>query len=225
RAVHLLPADRDQAVLSGFERGVHGVAHDVDQELLELVGIRRDPGVLGAGDPHRQAVLQLRDAPDERPHLHLPCLRFRQAGELRVRAQKTAEGARATFCYARIEPDARRIVYSNAGHNRPLVLRADGSVEELSEGGMVLGIFPDNQYEQAEISLGPGERVLFYTDGITEARNSEGEEYGEQRLTSAALAVRGASVEAIKQAVIADVTVFSSGKFDDDATLIVVGIS
>jgi len=143
----------------------------------------------------------------------------------RLLCRNMASGRFATFCYARIEPDARRIVYSNAGHNRPLVLRADGSVEELSEGGMVLGVFPDNQYEQAEIPLGPGERVLFYTDGITEARNSEGEEYGERRLTSAALAVRGASVEAIKQAVIADVTVFSSGKFDDDATLIVVGIA
>lgn len=143
----------------------------------------------------------------------------------RLLCRNMASGRFATFCYARIEPAAKRIVYSNAGHNPPLVLRANGSSEPLSEGGMVLGVFPDNHYEQGEIALVPGERVLFYTDGITEARSPEGEEYGEERLAASALAVRGASAEAIKQAVLADVNLFTGGKFEDDATLIVVGIS
>ena len=135
-----------------------------------------------------------------------------------------ASGRFATFCYARIEPAAGRIVYSNAGHNPPLVLRADGTVEPLTEGGMVLGVFPDNQYEQAEIALNRGDRLLFYTDGITEARNPEGDEYGEDRLAAAGAAVASASADAIKHAVLADVNVFTGGKFEDDATLIVVGI-
>ena len=143
----------------------------------------------------------------------------------RLLCRNMASGRFATFCYARIEPAARRIVYSNAGHNPPFVLRADGRVEQLSEGGMVLGVFPDNAYEQAEIALGPGERVLFYTDGITEARNPEGEEYAEERLAATALSVRAASADAIKQAVLADVNAFTGGRFEDDATLIVVGLS
>jgi sigma-B regulation protein RsbU (phosphoserine phosphatase) len=143
----------------------------------------------------------------------------------RLLCRNMASGRFATFCYARIEPAARRIVYSNAGHNPPLLIRPDGSIEKLSEGGMVLGVFPDNQYDQAEIVLAPGDRVLFYTDGITEARNPHNDEYGEDRLAGAALTVRSSSADAIKDVLLADVCAFNGGKYEDDATLIVVGIS
>jgi len=143
----------------------------------------------------------------------------------RLLCRNMASGRFATFCYARIEPLARRIVYSNAGHNPPLLIRPGGAVAQLSEGGMVLGVFPENQYEQAEVPLGPGDRLLFYTDGITEARNPDGDEYGEDRLASAAQKVRGSSAEIIKDAVLSDVNAFTTGKFEDDATLIVVGVS
>ena len=83
-----------------------------------------------------------------------------------------ASGRFATFCYARIEPDRGQVAYSNAGHNPPLLVRADGTVATLSQGGMVLGIFPDNVYEQAVIAVAPGDRLVFYTDGITEARDA-----------------------------------------------------
>jgi sigma-B regulation protein RsbU (phosphoserine phosphatase) len=142
----------------------------------------------------------------------------------RLLCRNMASGRFATFCYARIEPAARRVVYSNAGHNPPLLITPDGSVAKLAEGGMVLGVFPDNQYEQAEVPLSPGDRLLFYTDGITEARSPEGDEYGEDRLAETALAVRTASAEKIKEAVLADVNAFTNGRFEDDATLIVVGI-
>jgi phosphoserine phosphatase RsbU/P len=142
----------------------------------------------------------------------------------RLLCRNMAAGRFATFCYARIEPAAGRIVYSNAGHNPPMLIRPSGSVENLGDGGMVLGIFPDNQYEQAELPLAAGDRLLFYTDGITEARNSDGDEYGEDRLAAAALAVRGNTAGVIKDAVLADVNAFTDGKFEDDATLIVVGI-
>jgi sigma-B regulation protein RsbU (phosphoserine phosphatase) len=135
-----------------------------------------------------------------------------------------ASGRFATFCYARIEPDSGQVAYSNAGHNPPLLVRADGTVESLSQGGMVLGIFPDNVYEQAVIAVAPGDRLVFYTDGITEARGSDGEEYGEERLTAVALAARAQPVEVMKDALMADVQAFTTGKFDDDATLIVVGL-
>ena len=143
----------------------------------------------------------------------------------RLLCRNMASGRFATFCYARIEPSSGRIVYSNAGHNPPLLIRANGALEKLGDGGMVLGIFPDNQYEQAEMPLSPGDRLLFYTDGITEARNPEGDEYGEDRLANAAVAARSKSAEALKDVVLADVNGFTTGKFEDDATLIVVGIA
>jgi phosphoserine phosphatase RsbU/P len=143
----------------------------------------------------------------------------------RLLCRNMASGRFATFCYARIEPASGRIVYSNAGHNPPLLIRPGGTVEKLGDGGMVLGIFPDNQYEQAELTLTAGDRLLFYTDGITEARNPEGDEYGEDRLAEVALAVREGSAETIKDAVLTNVNAFTNGKFEDDATLIVVGIA
>ena len=143
----------------------------------------------------------------------------------RLLCRNMASGRFATFCYARIEPSFSRIVYSNAGHNPPLLIRSNGRVDKLGDGGMVLGIFPDTQYEQAEMPLTAGDRLLFYTDGITEARNPEGDEYGEDRLAAAAVAVRTGGAEVIKDAVLADLNAFTTGKFEDDATLIVVGIS
>jgi sigma-B regulation protein RsbU (phosphoserine phosphatase) len=142
----------------------------------------------------------------------------------RLLCRNMASGRFATFCYARIDTAGRRIVYSNAGHNPPLLVRAGGAVERLSAGGMVLGVFPENTYEQAEFALGAGDRLLFYTDGITEARNAAGEEYDEDKLAAAAVAARQQPVEAMKDTVLADVNGFTGGHFDDDATLIVVGI-
>jgi len=103
-------------------------------------------------------------------------------------------------------------------------VRADGTVATLSQGGMVLGIFPDNVYEQAVLAVAPGDRLVFYTDGITEARAPDGEEYGDERLTALAHGSRAQPVEAMKDALMADVQAFTGGKFDDDATLIVVGL-
>jgi phosphoserine phosphatase RsbU/P len=142
----------------------------------------------------------------------------------RLLCRNMASGRFVTFCYARIDAAGRRIVYSNAGHNPPLLVRAGGTVERLDQGGMVLGVFPDNPYEQAELTLASGDRLLFYTDGITEVRNPAGDEYEEEKLAAAALASRTQPVETMKDAILADVNAFSGGQFEDDATLIVVGI-
>ncbi|MEO8078300.1 MAG: SpoIIE family protein phosphatase [Acidobacteriota bacterium] len=142
----------------------------------------------------------------------------------RLLCRNMASGRFATFCYARIDAAGRRIAYSNAGHNPPLLIRPDGAVERLTEGGMVLGVFPDNAYSQAELPLGAGDRLIFYTDGITEAQNPAGDDFYEDRLEATAVAARAQPVELMKDTLLADVNAFSGGHFEDDATLIVVGI-
>jgi sigma-B regulation protein RsbU (phosphoserine phosphatase) len=142
----------------------------------------------------------------------------------RLLCRNMASGRFATFCYARVEPQGRRIVFSNAGHNPPLLVRKSGSFERLSDGGTVLGVFPDTPYDQGEMPLEAGDRLIFYTDGITEARNPAGDEYGEEQLAAAAIGCRTEPAEVIKDALLADVNGFTGGHFDDDATLIVVGI-
>ena len=142
----------------------------------------------------------------------------------RLLCRNMASGRFATFCYARVEPDASRIVYSNAGHNPPLVVRAGNGTATLSVGGMVLGIFPENVYAQGESPSVPGDRVVFYTDGITEARNPEGRRVwrraaGRSRHRRPCPSSRGDEGRAVcrRHGV-------QPGKFDDDATLIVVGV-
>ena len=143
----------------------------------------------------------------------------------RLLCRNMASGRFATFCYARLDIAQRRLVYSNAGHNPPLIVRAGGSIVRLSEGGMVLGVFPDTGYEQAECALEHDDRLIFYTDGITEARDAEGDEFGEERLIEAALRVRTDDAETMKDALLHEVTTFADGRFEDDATLIVVGLA
>jgi sigma-B regulation protein RsbU (phosphoserine phosphatase) len=143
----------------------------------------------------------------------------------RLLCRNMASGRFATFCYARINAASGRVAYANAGHNPPLLIRRDGTIEALTKGGMVLGVFPETAYEQAEVAIATGDRLVFYTDGITEARNAEGDEYGDDRLLAAALAVRAQPAEAIKTALLDDVNRFTGGQFEDDATLIVVAVT
>jgi len=87
-----------------------------------------------------------------------------------------------TLFYAETGVAEGPLCYVNAGHNPPLLLRRDGSVESLGSTGVALGIMPNAVFEVVEARFGPGDRLLMYTDGIVEAENAKGEEYGEARL-------------------------------------------
>jgi serine phosphatase RsbU (regulator of sigma subunit) len=91
------------------------------------------------------------------------------------------------FC-ARYDPARGLLEYANAGHNRPMLRRADGSVEELDADGAALGILAAVPFEGLSVALGPGEALLLYTDGATEAAAPSGEPFGEERLSEAFLA-------------------------------------
>ena len=135
-------------------------------------------------------------------------------------------GRFATFCFLRLDGALGTIQYANAGHNPPLLGRSDGTVERLMTGGTVLGVFPETRYSSAEASLHSGDRLLLYTDGITEARNAVDEEFGEDRLVQALLRHRHLDASALQAAVFADVQTFTgSAGFQDDATLIAVAVS
>jgi serine phosphatase RsbU (regulator of sigma subunit) len=91
----------------------------------------------------------------------------------------------ATFFLARVDGNSLRLTFSNAGHNWPLVLRPNGERTFLERGGTVLGILEDVEFEEAQVSLGAGDLVVLYTDGISEAANVAGEQFGEERLYAA----------------------------------------
>ena len=99
------------------------------------------------------------------------------------------------------------IIFSNAGHNPPLLLRHEGGVEELSDGGLAFGILPDSHYEERPMPLRPGDVLLMYTDGVSEAEDEMAEQFGVQRIedvvrahaTESAADILEALVEAVRQ--------------------------
>jgi sigma-B regulation protein RsbU (phosphoserine phosphatase) len=130
-----------------------------------------------------------------------------------------------TFFYAMIDTSRGTLACSNAGHNPPILVHADGSVSRPATGGMVLGVLEDNAYSQAEMRLHSGDRLVLFTDGITEAGSHEGPEFGDNRLVNLVVAHRHRSASEILDAIFRDVSAFTAGVFSDDATLISVAVS
>lgn len=142
----------------------------------------------------------------------------------RLLCRNMVSGRFVTFCYARIDVGAGRLTYANAGHNPPLLVHADGRIDTLAPGGTVLGVFAESTYEQGEFRIAPGDRLVLYTDGISEGRNSAGEEFGEDRLADSALSHRGLCADEMLAAMLKDVETFNAGVYEDDATLIVAAL-
>src|SRR5712692_5866896 len=96
------------------------------------------------------------------------------------------EGRRfTTAVLGEYNPSSRRLSYVNAGHNAPILRRANGTLEPLEAGGLPLGIRPDVSYETAALELKPGDALIFFTDGVVEAFSEAGEEFGNERWLSA----------------------------------------
>jgi phosphoserine phosphatase RsbU/P len=130
-----------------------------------------------------------------------------------------------TFFYAQLDAPARLLRYSNAGHNAPIVMHADGSHERLQAGGGVLGVFPRQKFASGTAQLAPGDRIILFTDGVTEAYDAAGEEFGEVRLLRLLQDHRTAAASALQERILAAAGAFSSGHWHDDATLLVLAVS
>jgi serine phosphatase RsbU (regulator of sigma subunit) len=132
-------------------------------------------------------------------------------------------GRFVTMFLAVHEPSTSRLTYVNGGHNPPLLLRADGTLEELSEGGPLLGAFPDVGYSSADTTLYEGDVLLIYTDGVSEAATPSGEQFEERRLVELLRETRDAPAVAIVRRVLEEVRRHSGLENQaDDMTLIVL---
>jgi sigma-B regulation protein RsbU (phosphoserine phosphatase) len=140
----------------------------------------------------------------------------------RILCGNIAEGRFISFFYCVLDAAAGVLTYTNAGHYLPMLVRADGSVARLGVGGPVLGVLPDAEYEQADVALAAGDRIILFTDGLTEARDAHDDEFGEQRLLAAAIEHRACSAPALQARLAEAVARFSDGRLQDDATLMVL---
>lgn len=140
--------------------------------------------------------------------------------------RSTATHQFATFFLARIDGANLKLAFSNAGHNWPVVLRPNGERVFLERGGTILGILEDVDYEEDHVALRPGDRVVLYTDGISEAANSAGEQFGEQRLCEVVHAMpRGLSARELAERVLVALREFLGDvEPQDDMTLLVLRV-
>jgi sigma-B regulation protein RsbU (phosphoserine phosphatase) len=125
--------------------------------------------------------------------------------------------------FARIDPRANKLAYCNAGLPAPLLLRDNKTLERLEEGGPLLGAVKNAAYHTGSVTLNPGDMLVAHSDGLTECRNTQDDEFEMERLTAAARAVSGASASKALFSLLGTVLDFAdSCSAGDDLTLLVV---
>lgn len=138
-------------------------------------------------------------------------------------AENTPANRFVTLFAAELDPVSGSLKYINAGHNPPLIGRIDGSIEQLSSGGFPLGIIPTAEFELGELNLKPGEALVVYSDGVSEANNLNGDEFGLERLEDVVKKNLGSSAAGLRDKVESALSEFTqTAPANDDITLVIV---
>jgi serine phosphatase RsbU (regulator of sigma subunit) len=128
-----------------------------------------------------------------------------------------------TAVYGLLDPGTGAFAYANCGHNPPLLIRAGGACETLASGGPALGMWPGAQFNPDTVTLGRGDTLALYTDGVIEVMNAAGEMFGTERLESVLHRCAGNTARERIQAVVDDTQAFADRRaYDDDFTLVIV---
>jgi sigma-B regulation protein RsbU (phosphoserine phosphatase) len=128
-----------------------------------------------------------------------------------------------TAFYGMLDATNRTLAYANAGHNPPLLVDASGEARFLDQGGLPLGMFRETRYYEYYLTLTPGQVLVLYTDGATEAQNAQEEEFGKERLVRSVKAAGKLSARALIEAVQRDVVAWTDGRGShDDVTFFVI---
>lgn len=136
-----------------------------------------------------------------------------------------AAGKFVTLFYGILDAKQNAMQYTSAGHPRPILKNLSGCVTQLDNGGAVLGVFPNWKYENSFVQLAPGDRLVLFTDGITEAAKANGEQFGEEGLIHTVKGLADESSSKVNAALLADVKAFCGSHLQDDATLITVVVA
>jgi phosphoserine phosphatase RsbU/P len=137
--------------------------------------------------------------------------------------ESIADDRFVTFFCGVLDAASRTFRYCNAGHPYPILV-SSGALRALDEGGAVLGVFPAWKYKDSTVDLSSGDRLLLFTDGITEAEGPRGEEFGMENVAGFAKAHAANSAVSMNRQLLAEVTEFCGAQFRDDATLLVLAV-
>lgn len=138
-------------------------------------------------------------------------------------AQNTPANRFVTLFMAELNPADGTLKYINAGHNPPLIGRVDGEIEQLKSGGFPLGIIPTAEYEINETRLNAGEAIIIFSDGVSEAANLNGDEFGLERLSEVIRRNLSSSASGLRDKIESALSVFTqNAPANDDITLVIV---
>ncbi len=130
-------------------------------------------------------------------------------------------GKYITICYLLLDTQSGKVCYSNSALPLPYLIRADGRIETLGEGGTIIGLGDNSTYDEGEITMEPGDRLFLYTDGIVEYQNTGGEFYGEERFIHKLQADSGETLQMTCANAIQSLMGFGNGHpTKDDLTLL-----
>ena len=128
-----------------------------------------------------------------------------------------------TFFTAILDPEQKQLTYVNAGHNPPRIIRADGTIVELDTGGPLLGVLENTEYLEETLPIEDGDLLIAFTDGVSEAMNTSGEEFGEHRIVELIHPIINESPATILEKLELEVTAFRGDQpLGDDFTVLLV---
>jgi len=226
----LLP--RDLPRIEGFEIAARiRFCLDVAGDYYDIAPMKNDRILLAVGDVAGKGVgpallmanlqASLRTVKDT--GLPLPRI-MTTINELIV--DNTSPELFITLFVAILEPESKKLCYVNAGHNEPILLRKDGSVDRLQGTGMVLGVTSESEYKSSTLELHDGDTLLMFTDGVSEAMNDSSEEFGEERIAEILKRSMDRSLDDILDLIESSVRDYRAGRtFADDFTLLVLRAS
>lgn len=137
--------------------------------------------------------------------------------------ESTSDAQFVTAVYGVLDTGTGRFTYTNAGHNPPIVVRMDGTIEELNRGGPAMGVFEEATYEEAVVDLHSGDSLVLYTDGVVESADEQGREFGLKRLLQTTTVAAELSAFKTVRAILDATRAFSgTDSFADDFTVVVV---
>jgi hypothetical protein len=142
----------------------------------------------------------------------------------RVVVSSLSGGRFVTFFYATLDTASMTLRWCNAGHNAPVLARADGTIVRLAEGGPAISRLFQQPYEERETTIASGDRLVLFTDGVSEADDGSGELFGEERIEELVADARELGAEELQQTLVEAATSFARGELEDDLTLVVVAL-
>jgi sigma-B regulation protein RsbU (phosphoserine phosphatase) len=143
----------------------------------------------------------------------------------RVVVSSLSGGRFVTFFYATIDTASMRLRWCNAGHNAPILARADGSVVRLAEGGEAFSRLFRGAYTEREMEIAAGDCIVLFTDGVSEAADASGEMFGESRIEDLVADCRDLAASELQKTIVDAASAFSRGELEDDVTLVVVRVT